>query len=114
MSPVIAPARPGRRTRYVQRTRWDICERADAPGHFRPQRCPHDPRCTTGPAGFGRERSGWTRVRGSRARAEREALAWREQGWATAIVDTSPAVRAQVRAWEAAAKGHPGETGGAR
>lgn len=96
-----------RRIHYVKRTRWRACENGD-----RVATCYHRPRC--GPAGpplisFGRAVTGWTRVRGDR-QAAREAAAWQAQGWTTTTVLTSVPVRAEVRAWERGAKGHPGET----
>lgn len=93
-------------TWYVKRTRWRACENGD-----RVATCYHVPRCGPAPLDdrpFGRWVSGWTRVRGS-AQAAREATAWGGLGWTTVRVRTSPEVRAEVRAWERAAKGHPGE-----
>jgi hypothetical protein len=93
------------RTWYVKRTTWRKCEHGD-----RVATCYHTPRC--GPLRvtiiapvaadavvFGRLVTGWTRVRGS-AQAEREAAAWRREGWDTETMPTSPAVRDMVRIWE--------------
>ena len=66
----------------------------------------HRTRGGRGPDG----REGWTRVPARRALAE--MIAWREAGWTVRIVPSTPAVRAQVAAWEARAKGHPGEASG--
>lgn len=104
-----------RRTWYVKRTRWRPCENGT-----RVATCYHVPRCapmrrqgtprTPGAAPFGRWVTGWTRVRG-KAQAGREAKAWGDQGWSTLTLPTSPQVRAEVRAWERAAQGYPGEAG---
>jgi hypothetical protein len=94
---------------YVKRERFQVCERADAPGHYRPQRCPHAPRCTMTPAGFGRTRVGWVGPIRSAAQADREVAAWTSAGWTAAKYPTSPAIRAEVAAWQRQAKGYPGE-----
>jgi hypothetical protein len=52
------------------------------------------------PAGFGRVRVAWTGPIRSRARADREVTAWTETGWAANRHESTPEVRAQVRAWE--------------
>lgn len=83
---------------YVRRERFGACP-ADAPGHYRPQRCPHQPRCTMEPAGFGRVRVAWTGPIRSRAQADREVTAWTDSGWTAARHESTPEVRAQVRAW---------------
>lgn len=84
---------------YVRRERFESCP-ADEPGRYRPQRCPHQPRCTTLPAGFGRVRVAWTGPIRSRAQADREVTAWAGTGWAARRCESTPEVRAQVRAWE--------------
>jgi hypothetical protein len=96
-----------RLTYYVKRTRWQPCKFGD-----RVSICYHTPRCgpvRPGDGTFGRYRAGWTRVRGS-AQAFREAGAWAAEGWTTRIFASTRTVRAEVRAWERTAKGHPGET----
>lgn len=51
------------------------------------------------------ERKGWTgSMHGgglrSQALAEREAQAWRAEGWTASVEESTAAVRAEVRAWE--------------
>jgi hypothetical protein len=47
------------------------------------------------------DRSGWTGPIDD-AQAEREAEAWRSAGWTATVEPDSPAIRAEVRAWEQA------------
>lgn len=52
-----------------------------------------------------RPRTGWTgSMHGgglrSRALAEREAQAWRDAGWDAEVVESTPEVLAEIRAWE--------------
>ena len=66
------------------------------------------------PGEDGTPRVGWTRVRGAR-QAQREAAAWRGQGWAAWVVRAVPQVRALAGAWQKHARGYPGvAAGGAR
>jgi hypothetical protein len=98
------------KTYYVKRVRWQVCEDANQRDRYQPHHCLHRPRCTMGQDGlFGRERTGWTRVRGSN-QANREVRAWQSAGWTAALHPATPEIRAEVRAWQKQAKGYPGES----
>jgi hypothetical protein len=45
------------------------------------------------------ERAGWTGPIRSARQAAKEADAWRSVGWDAEVVESTPAVRAEVRAW---------------
>lgn len=88
---------------YVRRERFEACAEAERHGRYQPQRCPHRPRCTLTPAGFGQARQAWTGPLRSPRQAGREVAAWQEAGWDASPVRSTPQVREQVRAWQRAA-----------
>lgn len=48
-------------------------------------------------------RIGWVGPIPSGAQAHKEADAWRSAGWRAQVVESTPAVHAEVRAWQRAA-----------
>jgi hypothetical protein len=54
-----------------------------------------------GPSGAARD--GWTGPIRSRVQAEKEVTAWLVAGWIAHIVESTPAVRREVRDWQLAA-----------
>jgi hypothetical protein len=51
------------------------------------------------PAGFGRAHIAWTGPIRSRIQADREVTSGTDAGWAATRHESTPDVRAQVRAW---------------
>jgi hypothetical protein len=47
-------------------------------------------------------KNGWTGPIRSASQAQREAGAWRDGGWDATVVETTPDIRAEVRAWQKA------------
>jgi hypothetical protein len=58
----------------------------------------------TTPGGDPLPRIGWVGPLPSRIRAEREAAAWISAGWSCEVKVSTPTVRAEIRAWQRAAR----------
>jgi hypothetical protein len=50
------------------------------------------------------DRESWTGPIRSARQSKREAAAWQSEGWTAVIEESTPEVRAQVRAWDKAKK----------
>lgn len=51
------------------------------------------------------DRIGWTGPIRSHRQVKRERAAWIEAGWEATIHESTPAVRAEVRAWQRSVRG---------
>jgi hypothetical protein len=48
------------------------------------------------------DRTGWTGPIRSARQADKEAAAWQSAGWVAQVMESTPEVKAAVRAWERA------------